>query len=102
MCLTHSTKVPENPYNYQNMDHFQQFNQQLINLLLEAFSPTEAQSIFYKYTDMGWNISDSTACSEVEYFDVHQTKLFNPVSTKGYAPDYAAGARAVACIELRK
>lgn len=87
---------------YENHGWFQQFDSALVDTLIEAFGPTRhAESIFQYHPD-GWQLSDRDACKDCEFFDVHTSKYSDPNSTVEYPPDYPAGERAVACLELVK
>jgi hypothetical protein len=56
----------------------------------------------YRYDPDGWKLSDRAACAQCQFFDVTTSKCFDPHSTSEYPTDYAAGERAVMCLELRK
>ena len=87
---------------YENHGWFQQFDGTLVDALLEAFSPSRHQEVIFQYHPDGWQLSDREACKDCEYFDVHSSKYGHPTSTIEYPPDYPAGERAVACLELVK
>jgi SAM-dependent methyltransferase len=73
----------------------EQFDAPLLKDLLEEFKACESiLTLFYRYTQDGWNISTEQECYGVEYFNIHTTKSFDP--------DNAAAARAVALIEAVK
>src|SRR5262249_51979558 len=83
------------PYGlYQNIGWMQQFDRQLLQQAIHAFGGEVMQKDFYKYTADGWQISDEASCTSCEYFNIHTRQDFDP--------DYAAAARAVACLQLRK
>jgi hypothetical protein len=83
------------PYGkYQHMGWQQQFGPALLQQAIDAFGGEVTQQVFYKYNTDGWQVADAEACASCEYFDIH-------VSTE-FDPDYAAAARAVACVELLK
>jgi len=87
---------------HENHGFFQQFDSRLTDLVIETFAPSEIREIIYKYQPMGWVLSNRSDCADCEYFNVHTSKYFNPESTIEYAEDYAAGVRAVMCLELKK
>lgn len=87
---------------YQNFQFFQQFNQEMVDKILKVFCGKRQFISYYKYSKNGWNISKSEDCKNVEYFDIWQTKYKDKNSNKGYDPDFAAAARAVACLRLIK
>jgi SAM-dependent methyltransferase len=73
----------------------EQFDSPLLKDLLRSFSSCKSVStVFYKYTQNGWDISTEEGCQGLEYFNIHTAKSF--------APDGAAAARAVALIEAVK
>ena len=78
----------------QNLGWLQQFDRAKIERLVNAFGGALRDQAYYKYNADGWQIADSDACANCEYHDMHANKRF--------APDYAAAARAVACLELQK
>lgn len=78
----------------QNLGWLYQFDSQRLKLAISAFGPDLEAATFYKYGAEGWTLSDEGACAGCEYFDVH--------SAAAPAPDLAAAARAVACLEFVK
>ena len=83
------------PYGrYENLGWQQQFDQSRVNEVIESFQPSSSDISYFKYSKNGWQIADAAECSDCSYYDIHKTK--------SYAKDYAAAARAVACIELVK
>ena len=87
---------------YENHGWFQQFDAVLLDRLIDSFSPAQVNEFYYQYHPDGWQLSNREACSHCEFFDVHTSKYFDSNSSIEYPPDYAAGERAVACIELQK
>ncbi len=87
---------------YENHGWFQQFDSKLMDTLIEGFHPIKYTETIFKYMPNGWILSDRESCAECEFFDVHISKYFDPQSTIEYPPDYPAGERAVACLELIK
>lgn len=87
---------------YENHGWFQQFDPQLMVTLVEGFGPSHFNETAFRYDPDGWKLSDRASCAHCQFFDVHTSKYFDPNSTIGYPPDYPAGERAVACLELFK
>lgn len=87
---------------YENHGWFQQFDSQLMDTLVEEFSPSHCNETIFRYDPDGWKLSDRASCARCQFFDVHTSKYFDPSSTIEYPPDYPAGERAVACLELFK
>ncbi|MFB3764913.1 MAG: class I SAM-dependent methyltransferase [Methanotrichaceae archaeon] len=87
---------------YEDHGWFQQFDSSLAEELIKEFHPTYYRETVFKYDPDGWKISDRKSCAECEFFDVHNSKYFDPNSTLEYPPDYPAGERAVLCLELFK
>lgn len=78
---------------YQNFGWFQQFDAAMIQQIIKMFNPGDYQINYYKYIKDGWNISDEASCKDAEYSETFSGKM---------SADRAAGARAVACVELTK
>ena len=87
---------------YENHGWFQQFDSQLTDTLIGEFAPSHFQEAVFRYDPDGWKLSDRASCADCRFFDVHKSKYFDPKSTIEYPPDYPAGERAVACLELYK
>lgn len=87
---------------YENHGWFQQFDSALVDTLVDAFAPARFHEAIYQYHPDGWQLSNREECKECEFFDVHTSKYSDPNSTIEYPPDYPAGERAVACLELIK
>ena len=87
---------------YENHGWFQQFDAALLDQLVEVFSPTQVNEAIFKYEPNGWKLSDRAACAECQFFDVHASKGLDSRSTIDCPDDYAAGERALACVELCK
>ena len=91
------------PYGkYTDFGWYQQFDAKMINLLIDNFAPDKFIETYYCYESGGWTVSNKQYCQKFEGFNIHDTKYFNPESTKDYDPDYAAASRAVAALELWK
>ncbi len=91
------------PYGkYTDFGWYQQFNKAMIDQLIAAFAPSKLIETYYCYEAGGWSVSDKEYCQDFAGFNIHETKYFNPNSTKDYDPDYAACSRAIAALELWK
>ena len=81
------------PYGkYQNFGWMQQFDGELLADAVRAFDGTLEEQTFYRYTPGGWVLADAAECAGDEYYDIR--------AARHYDPDYAAAARAVACLVL--
>ncbi|WP_347257675.1 class I SAM-dependent methyltransferase [Methylocaldum sp.] len=78
----------------QNLGWLYQFDGQRLRQAITAFGPEFTAATFYRYSSEGWLLSDEDACADCEYYDVHSATV--------PAPDLAAAARAVACLEFVK
>lgn len=78
----------------QNLGWLLQFDSQRLGRAISAFGPALEAATFYKYGPEGWMLAGEEDCADCEYFDVH--------SAEAPAPDRAAAARAVACLEFVK
>jgi SAM-dependent methyltransferase len=87
---------------YENHGWFQQFDAQLVDTLVAGFAPAQVRETIFRYQPEGWSLSDRSACADCEFFDVHLSKYFDSSSDIEYPPDYPAGERGLACLELRK
>ena len=91
------------PYGkYTDFGWYQQFNAEMIERMIDTFDPDKVIETYYCYELGGWSVSDKQYCQKFEGFNIHDTKYFNPNSTKDYDPDYAACSRAIAALELWK
>lgn len=91
------------PYGkYTDFGWYQQFNAGMINELIESFAPTKIIETYYCYEFGGWSVGNKKYCEKFDGFNIHDTKYFNPNSTKDYDPDYAACSRAIAALEMWK
>jgi SAM-dependent methyltransferase len=75
-----------------NLGWLQQFDRGGVDEIERAFGGEALDASFFKYEPDGWRRAASGDCVACEYFDIH--------ATPGSAPDYAAAARAVACLDL--
>ena len=87
---------------YENHGWFQQFDAELVDTLVAEFEPSLYTETIFKYEPAGWIMSNRSDCADCQFFDVHTSKYFDPNSTIEYPPDYPAGERALACLELIK
>ena len=70
------------------------FEPSALEAIVYASAFTIASTWYYQYTPLGWRKAQASEVAGATYFDWH--------STKTYAPDKAAAARAVGCLELVK
>lgn len=83
------------PYGqYQNHGWLQQFDDKLLEDAITAFAGNLQDLVFYRYTPDGWMLADADSCANCTYYDVH--------TCSNYDADYAAAARAVACLQLTR
>lgn len=87
---------------YENHGWFQQFDADLVDTLISAFAPSRHKENIFQYHPDGWQRSTRESGKDCEFFDVHTSKYSDPNSTIEYPPDYPAGERALACLELVK
>lgn len=83
------------PYGIFKLCGFQQvFNAVMIQAIKTTFGGNVIAETYFRYTDDGWQLSNATDCANCDYFDIN--------TTKQYESDFAAAARAVACLILEK
>jgi len=70
------------------------FDQGMIENVIAAFAPVEHSAAYFLYHADGWRASDAQEAGNATFFDIHHSQ--------GYDPDFAASARAVCCLELKK
>lgn len=90
---------------YQRLGWFQQFDLPTLSAALGAFGRTAAmRSTFYRYTEAGWVVATAESCAECEYvgWASDAQRYRKHAEAHPAAPDRAAAARAVACLELWK
>ena len=75
-------------------DHgwLQQFDHAGIRRIIDQFCGNVVAEVYYRYSPDGWQIASAEACASERYFNVH--------AASEPAPDGAAAARAVCCLEL--
>lgn len=82
------------PYGrHVNHGWFQVFDGSMVDDVVRRFAPLALIETVYMYLPEGWVVSTREAAKNMEYFDIHKAK--------GYDPDYAAASRAVICLEMR-
>jgi SAM-dependent methyltransferase len=69
------------------------FDMEALDALVEAFGPRSEQREFFRYSETGWQRCDAAEAADAGYHN----HFANPAP----APDRAAAARAIACVELR-
>jgi hypothetical protein len=79
---------------YEDHGWLQQFDSSGIQKIASIFNDKIRSQTYYRYHQNGWQIATPDECAESEYFNIHAVKDFDS--------DYAAAARAVACLELEK
>ena len=79
---------------WSNVVFMQQFDPALVQSLVGCFDGGMTRICYYQYHPDGWQLSDEESCRNAEYFNMHESAQT--------APDFAAAARAVACLEIRK
>ena len=77
-----------------NLGWYQVFDQRMVESLIETFKPASQSVDYFLYHPEGWRNSTAQEARNATCFDIHQAK--------GYDPDFAAAARAVCCVELKK
>ena len=77
---------------HQNFGWFQVFNAEMVELLASEFQPAHRIDNYFKYTSRGWAVSRPEELCDTDYFDVQ-------TSSTRTAPDGAAGARGLICLE---
>lgn len=78
----------------KNHGWLQVFDSEMLDELVDKFSPTSIIEHHFKYEPDGWHVSSREESKNATYFDIHKQKT--------YDGDYAAAARAVVCLELVK
>lgn len=81
------------PYGrYENHGWLQQFDAERITDVIAVFGGARTNVTYYRYLPDGWRLAEAEDCADCRYFNIH--------ATQAPAADYAAAARAVACIEM--
>lgn len=79
---------------YQNFGFFQQFDSPMVRSIVATFGGNNYAVNYYRYTNNGWQISDTKDSSGEKYFNIHEKM----VARQGTP----AAAGAVACLRLTK
>ncbi len=87
---------------YQDWGMFQQFDERLLERVIELFKPVNCTITIYAYTDTGWQKSDIDACRNCEFSEYAVSCWKGGVGSIDLEKDRAAAARAVACMQLVK
>ena len=83
------------PYGaFENHGWLQQFNAAELSELKAAFPGSSVSETYYRYRPNGWQAATAADCASERYYNIHASKCFEQ--------DFAAAARAVACLEFRK
>lgn len=77
-------------------DHgwFQVFDHEMVGGLIRNFERGEVRQDYFLYQPDGWRRCEPAEAATATIFNIH--------TAKGYDPDFAAAARAVFCLELKK
>ncbi len=70
------------------------FDQSKIEEMVCAFAPSACSMEYFLYHPDGWRRSTASEAGDATFFNFHETKV--------YDADFAASARAVCCLELKK
>jgi SAM-dependent methyltransferase len=79
---------------HRNHGWLQVFDAAMLDRLLDALAPASHIEHHFRYTAAGWQVSSRKDSRDATYFDYH--------AATGYDPDFAAAARAVACMAVTK
>lgn len=79
---------------YEDHDWLQIYDSNLIEEAKTAFGGRVVSETYYRHTALGWNVSTAQECANDRYFNIVRTPEFDS--------DFAAAARAVACLELAR
>ncbi len=77
-----------------NRGWFQVFNSQDIDEIISTFNPSFVIEDHFRYLPYGWEKSSRELSKNATCFDIHQQKK--------YDSDYAAFARGIVCLEMKK
>lgn len=83
-------------------DHgfLRQFDSPELEALVDALGRARVAKTFFRYTPDGWTRSEEAACRDCSYFNIHERARDRRDGRPVFDPDYAAAARAVACLEV--
>lgn len=76
----------------ENHGWTQQFDRVGVEDIVKTFGGRLVEWRCYRYLPGGWRLATVEECADCEYFNIH--------ATPQYGPDFAAAARAVACLRL--
>lgn len=79
---------------YVNHKWFQVFDEKMVDNIIATFQPESYDETIFQYKNDCWQYSSREQARNEVYFDIN--------ANKNYDPDYAAAARAVACLDLIK
>jgi SAM-dependent methyltransferase len=77
---------------HQQFGWLQQFDEKMLEDITGVFNGQIEDLTFFRFSAAGWQRATMAECRTEQYFDIHQEKTM--------PPDYAAAARAVACLAL--
>lgn len=80
------------PFGKRESHAWTQFDRAGLEEVLKVFGGRLAEWRCYRYLPGGWRVATVEECAGCEYFNIH--------ATPDFGPDYAAGARAVACLRV--
>ena len=87
---------------YEGHGWLQQFDSSMLESTVSHFAPRSIRKTFFRYTVQGWNFASEQNCQGLRYFHLDADRFAKGQRTRHYDPDFAAAARAVACLELEK
>lgn len=87
---------------YETHGWLQQFDSSMLATTVSHFMPRNVRKTFFRYAAQGWNFASEQECRGLRYFDLVADRFAQGQRTTHFDPDFAAAARAVACIELEK
>lgn len=93
--------VPYGVHQYHGA--FQQFDRRRLSMAVEAFGPRRfASEQFYRYTAAGWQQAPDADCADAKYVGwvAELMRMGRWNAGQQHEPDFAAAARAVACVRL--
>jgi len=73
---------------------FQVFDHEMVKSLIRNFVPIDVKEDYFLYRAEGWQTCAARDAATATIFDIH--------SAGDYDPDFAAAARAVFCLEMKK
>ena len=79
---------------YEDHGWQQQFDSGMVSKVTRISGVSNCETTYYRYYPEGWQLSSESDCVDCAYHDFNARKV--------YDSDYAAAARAVACIQLKK